>query len=95
MLMKELWLRLLSFLGIAYWVEITTSVPRCTYYFGPFVSRTAAEEAHLGYLEDLKEEGAQGIAMVVKQCKPGNLTIFDEAEAVTPTFQTLMSMGNS
>ena len=92
--MKELWLRFLSFLGIAYWVEITTTAPRCTYYFGPFASRASAEDAHFGYLEDLKEEGAQGIQIVIKKCKPTTLTIFDEGENFPRPFQPMMSIGN-
>lgn len=89
--MKELWLRFLSFLGMAHWVEITTITPSCTYYFGPFASRSSAEDAHLGYLEDLKGEGAQGIEIVIKQCKPTTLTIFDEGEDFSLPFQPLLN----
>ncbi|MEY2984706.1 MAG: hypothetical protein RLZZ568_1323 [Cyanobacteriota bacterium] len=92
--MKELWLRFLSQLGLAYWVEITTSHPHCTYYFGPFISRASADDAHLGYVEDLKGEGAQDIQIVIKQCKPTDLTIFDEADDVHPPLRQLMSIGN-
>jgi hypothetical protein len=92
--MKELWLRFLSFLGMAHWVEITTSSPRCTYYFGPFASQAGAEDAHFGYLEDLKEEGAQGIKVVIKACKPTTLTIFDEGEDFPRPFRPMMSISN-
>ena len=78
--MKELWIRLLSLLGMAHWIEVTTSTPRCTYYFGPFANRRDAVKAQLGYLEDLKGEGAQDIKVNIKQCKPSSLTIFDEGE---------------
>lgn len=76
--MKDFLLPALNWLGLAYWVEIETTLPRCTYYFGPFLSPAEAEMAELGYLEDLKGEGAQGIQVRIKRCKPGKLTIFDE-----------------
>ncbi|QHV00309.1 hypothetical protein BWK47_09320 [Synechocystis sp. CACIAM 05] len=82
--MKELWIRVLSLLGMAHWVVISTSAPRCTYYFGPFARRSSAEKAQLGYLEDLRGEGAQDIQVTIKQCKPARLTIFDEAEELMP-----------
>jgi Domain of unknown function (DUF1816) len=77
-LMKELWTSVLETLGLAWWVEIVTESPRCTYYFGPFADRSEAEAAKFGYLEDLEQESAQGIRFVVKQCKPSQLTIYDE-----------------
>lgn len=76
--MKEVLIQILQFLGLAFWVEITTKTPQCTYYFGPFLSKKDAEAAQGGYVEDLESEGAQGIAVTVKRCKPTNLTIFDE-----------------
>lgn len=78
--MKELLLQIFDFLGFAYWVEIVTDNPRCTYYFGPFVAKQEAKAAQNGYLEDLQNEGTQGIFVTVKRCKPNNLTIFDELE---------------
>ena len=77
--MKDFLLPALNWLGLAYWVEIETSLPRCTYYFGPFLSQTEAQMAEAGYLEDLKGEGAQGIQVKLKRCKPQSLTIFDES----------------
>ncbi|TVP68193.1 MAG: DUF1816 domain-containing protein, partial [Nodularia sp. (in: Bacteria)] len=58
-----------------WWVEIVTQNPGCTYYFGPFLSSTDAKVALKGYVEDLEVEGAQGILVNVKRCKPGTLTI--------------------
>ncbi len=78
--MKEFLIEILNFLGLAFWVEIITDNPKCTYYFGPFLQAKIAEEASEGYLEDLKNEGATGIKLTVKRCKPGELTIFDEYE---------------
>jgi hypothetical protein len=76
--MKEVLIKILHFMGLACWVEIVTDSPRCTYYFGPFVSEQEAHAAKSGYVEDLENEGAQGISVTVRRCKPTNLTIFDE-----------------
>ena len=76
--MKEVLIKILDFMGLACWVEIVTDSPRCTYYFGPFVSEQEAQAAKSGYVEDLENEGAQGISVTVRRCKPTNLTIFDE-----------------
>jgi hypothetical protein len=78
--MKELLLKALNFLGLAFWVEIVTDRPRCTYYFGPFLSYKEAKMAQGGYIEDLQQENAQGIATLIKRVKPSNLTVFDEKE---------------
>jgi hypothetical protein len=78
MKMKEFLLNILQFFGWAWWVEIVTEHPRCTYYFGPFFRAKEAEAAKVGYIEDLQNEGAQGIGVVVKRCKPQILTIYDE-----------------
>lgn len=78
--MKELLLKLADILGLAYWVEISTDLPKCTYYFGPFLSKEEAQQEEGGYLDDLKEEGAIGISVAIKQVKPSQLTVFDEAD---------------
>lgn len=75
---KELLLNLFHSLGWAWWVEIVTQNPRCTYYFGPFLSSKEAHAGKAGYIEDLEQEGAQGITVTIKRCKPVNLTISDE-----------------
>ena len=62
-------------LELAWWVEIITSQPACTYYFGTFITAKDAELSQNGYIEDLEEEKAQGIAVKIKQCQPINLTI--------------------
>lgn len=61
-----------------WWAEITTTSPRCVYYFGPFQTSSEARVAYPGYVTDLDSEGAQGIVVVLKRCKPKELTIFDE-----------------
>lgn len=60
--------------GFPWWVEISTVRPRCTYYFGPFESETAALADKDGYIEDLQAEGAEGIEACIKQCQPDILT---------------------
>lgn len=70
-----------NLLGLAWWVEITTTQPRCIYYFGPFTSAGEAHKAKPGYIEDLEQEGAEDIQATVKRCKPKDLTVFDEPEA--------------
>ncbi len=64
--------------GTAWWVEIVTKKPDCTYYFGPFASHREAQISQLGYIEDLERERPQLIAIAIKQCQPKELTIFED-----------------
>lgn len=61
--------------GQFWWVEISTAVPLCTYYFGPFDSQKAARDSRTSYVNDLHQEKARGIVALVKQCQPDQLTI--------------------
>ncbi|MEH2229373.1 MAG: DUF1816 domain-containing protein [Nostoc sp.] len=71
----------------AWWVEINTAVPRCTYYFGPFDSEKEAQFSRTGYIDDLYQEEARDIIAIVKQCQPNVLTIFqDNAEFQISSF---------
>jgi hypothetical protein len=65
-------------IGEAWWVEIVTKKPDCTYYFGPFASHREAQLSQLGYLEDLEQERPQLIAIEIKQCQPKELTVFKD-----------------
>ncbi len=76
----EIWTNTLNFLGQAWWVEVLTSRPRCTYYFGPFGDAELANRAISGYVEDLESESAQGIKTQVKRCQPDRLTIEHDLE---------------
>ncbi|MDX2096417.1 MAG: DUF1816 domain-containing protein [Leptolyngbyaceae cyanobacterium bins.59] len=78
--MKEILTGLLQTLGLAWWVEILTEKPNCTYYFGPFPNAEAAREAQFGYVEDLQQEGAQGIKVNIKRCRPEKLTISEDLD---------------
>lgn len=80
---EEVFTSYLDKLGLAWWLEIVTDWPACTYYFGPFVSAKEADIACSGYLEDLEEEGVQGIAVAIKQCQPVDLTIEREEGQVS------------
>jgi Domain of unknown function (DUF1816) len=74
----EIWTNALDFVGRAWWVEISTAEPKCTYYFGPFANAEVANLAQAGYIEDLESERAQVVKVQVKRCKPNRLTIDDD-----------------
>ncbi|MGF1524840.1 MAG: DUF1816 domain-containing protein [Leptolyngbyaceae cyanobacterium] len=62
--------------GKAWWVEVKTSEPICTYYFGPFESEAEAELAKKGYVEDLELEGAKQVqATALYRKRPEQLTV--------------------
>jgi hypothetical protein len=64
---------------LPYWLRITTKVPKCTYYFGPFDSPLEAKTLQAGYIEDLMEEEAQGIHLELEQAsQPENLTVCED-----------------
>ena len=55
-----------------------TSAPRCIYYFGPFLTASEAQAAKAGYVEDIENEGAEGLGVAIYRCKPINLTVADD-----------------
>jgi hypothetical protein len=67
-------------LDLAWWVEIVTEYPTCTYYFGPFANSEEAQSFLPGYIEDLQQEGHQEIRTQIKYCQPEELTIFEEKQ---------------
>ena len=77
-------------LGLAWWVEIKTTSPVCTYFFGPFLSQKEAEAELPGYIEDLENEQAKNISTEVKRCKPTQLTVCDEPE-VEPVIPVMIN----
>jgi hypothetical protein len=77
---QDIWSNALQLVGQAWWVEITTTKPHCTYYFGPFATAVEADTAKAGYIEDLESERAEGIQAVIKRCKPEEMTIDYECE---------------
>ncbi len=74
--LEEILTYYLEQLGLAWWVEVITHEPRCTYYFGPFITAKQAEAAKKGYIQDLEEENAQEIFVTIKQFQPKELTIY-------------------
>jgi hypothetical protein len=76
----EIWTNTLDSLGQAWWIEVLTDRPRCTYYFGHFGGVELANLAVSGYVEDLESEAAQGIKTQVKCCQPDRLTIKHDLE---------------
>jgi Domain of unknown function (DUF1816) len=74
----EIWTNALDLVGQAWWIEISTAEPKCTYYFGPFANEGIANLARAGYIEDLESENAQVMQVQVKRCKPNRLTIDDD-----------------
>lgn len=74
---KEFFISALERFKLAWWVEIVTNTPRCTYYFGPFLSRQEAKSYQAGYIEDLESEGTRIVSVAVKQCQPKELTSCD------------------
>lgn len=80
----------------AWWLEIKTNHPSCTYYFGPFDSETEAEAMKGGYIEDLENEGAQNIRFVFHHCsRPDTLTISEEVDSPLGGFSTPAFSGQS
>jgi Domain of unknown function (DUF1816) len=70
----------------AWWVEILTMQPKCTYYFGPFTGAWEAEVASKGFVEDLAGEFAQDIKVKIdRHCQPDLLTILHEEASPTNT----------
>ena len=65
---------------MSWWIKITTEVPKCIYFFGPFDSSSEAQQLQHGYIEDLKGENAIGISIDIQQCEPKELTIIEEED---------------
>lgn len=60
-----------------WWVEISTSEPKCKYYFGPFLTKKEASAMQWGYIEDLEDEGTKGIDTSIRRCQPTCLTQYE------------------
>ena len=64
----------------AWWIEVRTTEPACTYYFGPFDMEKEAELAKKGYLDDLEQEGSKVVAASILPLDepPQQLTIYED-----------------
>ena len=72
----NLWTDTLNACCQAWWIEIFTEHPKCTYYFGPFKGAQEAHVASHGFVADLETESAQGIKTKIdRHCQPDLLTI--------------------
>jgi Domain of unknown function (DUF1816) len=78
--MNDFLLNTLELLGLAWWIEIVTESPNCTYYFGPYAKASDAAAAQPGFIEDLEREGAKPIRQTIKRCRPTHLTVEDQAD---------------
>jgi hypothetical protein len=71
-----------------WWVKATTQIPSCMYYFGPFDSRLEAERSQHGFLEDLLQEGAQGVTFDIQPLfsseLPEAITVAEPALSLEP-----------
>ncbi len=85
--MKQVFDRILGSLfggDKAWWIEVKTDQPPCTYYFGPFDIAQEAELAKQGYIEDLEQEGAKNVQATVMNCKaPQQLTVDNNGAGAT------------
>ena len=64
---------------LPYWLKISTEVPQCIYYFGPFYRASEAKASQAGYVEDLMAENATGISVkLLRRSQPEELTICQE-----------------
>lgn len=78
--MSPITLLFMEQLATDWWAKIITIAPRCIYYFGPFSTRKEAENYYPGYVEDLNDEGAIGIVIIIERSVPKILTICEEEE---------------
>jgi Domain of unknown function (DUF1816) len=79
---SEMWTDILDNMGQAWWVEIITQSPNCTYFFGPFINTKSAQLAQPGYVEDLEQEASQIITVNIKRCQPKQVTIVEDDECI-------------
>jgi Domain of unknown function (DUF1816) len=84
--LKGVLAEVLNLFGNAWWIEISTTLPNATYYFGPFLNCLEAESSADGCreelrscIEDLTEKAVPSFHLDIKRCKPAILTIGGEA----------------
>lgn len=76
-----------------WWLEVKTSEPACTYYFGPFDIEQEAQLQQPGYIDDLQQEGSKVLSAkaISLSTPPQQLTVYeesmdDQAPDSTPVF---------
>lgn len=80
----------INFSEVNWWIRIDTVKPSMTYYFGPFDNLLEATENYHGYVEDLMEEKAEGIAFDFQFINPPSLTIENDTEDLRLENQELL-----
>ncbi len=86
--MKNIFNKLKGMFAQDWWIEISTDLPHCIYYFGPFENEVEAIEAEAGYVEDLKQEGVVIIQVtMMKRPTPEQLTV-ESTSAFTQVSKT-------
>lgn len=68
-MVKELFTGLMERFSTPWWAEITTTKPKCIYYFGLFETSAEAKIACPSYIDDLDSEGVQGFFVIIKRTK--------------------------
>jgi Domain of unknown function (DUF1816) len=91
-LVKAIWNEVLNLLGRAWWIEISTTLPNVTYYFGPFITSQEAELSIERYMASLQDKSSQSIRSTVKRCKPGELVVNGEMAEVFDSNSLVSSM---
>ncbi|NEQ47412.1 MAG: DUF1816 domain-containing protein [Leptolyngbya sp. SIOISBB] len=63
-----------------WWLEVKTSEPACTYYFGPFDLEQEAQLQQQGYIDDLQQEGSNVLSAkaIALSTPPQQLTVYEE-----------------
>ena len=56
-------------LGLAWWAKVETEEPSSTYWFGPFLTKRSLNQNLEEFLNDLTEEGSNGIKHSIVRCK--------------------------
>ena len=68
-------------LGLAWWAEIETEQPSCTYWFGPFITKRNLKENISSFIKDLSDEGSKNIKHSFVRCKKDEpLTVVNNNE---------------
>ena len=90
--MKSFFGNLLGVFTNSWWIEISTTQPQVIYYFGPFDSEEDAFKHKGGFIEDLEQEGAEGIkVLTTRRDEPEDLTIEVQPWATTSSVSPALS----
>ncbi len=71
---------------LGWWLKIVTAQPLCIYYFGVFNNSSEARYLKNTYIQDLQQEGATIIEVLLEHCQPKQLTIEEHELEVNQEF---------